>query len=70
METLHGATSLSFTNLVVNGNLNMNAGTSATITNLTAPSSDLDAATKKYVDDEISTLIGDAGAGLDTLWCG
>ena len=56
-----------FTNLVVNGNLNMNAGTSATITNLTAPSADLDAATKKYVDDEISTLIGDAGAGLDTL---
>ena len=45
----------------------MNAGTSATITNLTAPSHDLDAATKKYVDDEISTLIGDAGAGLDTL---
>ena len=36
-------------------------------TNLTAPSNDLDAATKKYVDDEISTLIGDAGAGLDTL---
>jgi len=56
-----------FTNLVVNGNLNMNAGTSATITNLTAPSADLDAATKKYVDDEISTLIGDAGTGLDTL---
>ena len=45
----------------------MNAGTSATITNLTAPSADLDAATKKYVDDEISTLVGDAGAGLNTL---
>jgi len=62
-----GSGTSTFTNLVVNGNLNMNAGTSATITNLTAPSSDLDAATKKYVDDEISTLIGDAGTGLDTL---
>jgi len=62
-----GSGTSTFTNVVVNGNLNMNAGTSATITNLTAPSSDLDAATKKYVDDEISTLIGDAGAGLDTL---
>jgi len=62
-----GSGTSTFTNLVVNGNLNMNAGTSATITNLTAPSSDLDAATKKYVDDEISTLVGDAGAGLDTL---
>ena len=59
--------SSSFNNVVVNGNLNMNAGTSATITNLTAPSADLDAATKKYVDDEISTLVGDAGAGLNTL---
>ena len=56
-----------FNDVVVNGTLNMNAGTTATITNLTAPSSDLDAATKKYVDDEISTLIGDAGTGLDTL---
>jgi len=62
-----GSGTSTFTNLVVNGNLNMNAGTSATITNLTAPSADLDAATKKYVDDEISGLIGDAGAGLDTL---
>jgi len=62
-----GSGTSTFTNVTVNGNLNMNAGTSATITNLTAPSADLDAATKKYVDDEISTLIGDAGAGLDTL---
>ena len=59
--------SSTFTDVVVNGTLNMNAGTSATITNLTAPSADLDAATKKYVDDEISTLVGDAGAGLNTL---
>jgi len=56
-----------FTNVTIDGTLNMNAGTSATIQNLTAPTNDLDAATKKYVDDEISTLIGDAGVGLDTL---
>ena len=56
-----------FTNVTIDGTLNMNAGTSATIQNLTAPTNDLDAATKKYVDDEISGLIGDAGAGLDTL---
>ena len=106
-----GSGTSTFTNLVVNGTLNMNAGTSATIQNLTAPTNDLDAATKKYADDlaalklnlsggtlsgtlnvgsnkitatytpsssadlttkayvdsEISTLIGDAGTGLDTL---
>ena len=59
--------SSSFNNVTIDGTLNMNAGTSATIQNLTAPTNDLDAATKKYVDDEISTLIGDAGAGLNTL---
>jgi hypothetical protein len=59
--------SSSFNNVTIDGTLNMNANTTATIQNLTAPTNDLDAATKKYVDDEISTLIGDAGAGLDTL---
>ena len=62
-----GSGTSTFTNVTIDGTLNMNAGTSATIQNLTAPTNDLDAATKKYVDDEISTLIGDAGAGLDTL---
>ena len=103
--------SSSFNNVTIDGTLNMNAGTTATIQNLTAPTNDLDAATKKYADDlaalklnlsggtlsgalnvgsnkvtatytpsastdlttkayvdsEISTLIGDAGTGLDTL---
>ena len=59
--------SSTFTNVVVNGTLNMNAGTTATIENLTAPTNANDAATKAYVDGEISTLIGDAGAGLNTL---
>ena len=59
--------SSTFTNVVVNGTLNMNAGTTATIQNLTAPTNANDAATKAYVDGEISTLVGDAGAGLNTL---
>jgi hypothetical protein len=62
-----GSGTSSFNNVTIDGTLNMNAGTTATIQNLTAPTNDLDAATKKYVDDEISTLIGDAGAGLNTL---
>ena len=45
----------------------MDAGTTATITNLTAPSSDLDAATKKYVDDEVAGLVDSAPGTLDTL---
>nr|BAR34566.1 tail fiber [uncultured Mediterranean phage uvMED] len=56
-----------FNDVVINGGLNMNAGSAATITNLTAPSSDLDAATKKYVDDEIINLIDGAPAALNTL---
>jgi hypothetical protein len=41
----------SFNDVTINGGLNMNAGTSATITNLTSPTSSGDAATKGYVDD-------------------
>jgi hypothetical protein len=59
--------SSSFNNVTIDGTLNMNAGTTATITNLTAPSSDLDAATKKYVDDEIAGLVDSAPGTLDTL---
>ena len=42
--------SSSFNDVVINGGLNMNAGTSATITNLTSPTNAGDAATKGYVD--------------------
>jgi hypothetical protein len=45
----------------------MNAGTTATITGLSNPSNATDAATKAYVDSEISNLIGGAGTALDTL---
>ena len=59
--------SSTFNDVIINGGLNMDAASAATITNLTAPSSDLDAATKKYVDDEISDLIDGAPAALNTL---
>jgi len=62
-----GSGTSSFTNVTINGSLNMNAGTSATITNLTAPSSDLDAATKLYVDTEVAGLVDSAPGTLNTL---
>lgn len=37
------------------------------IVNLTTPTADYDAATKKYVDDSITNLIGGAPGALDTL---
>ena len=40
----------SFNNVTINGGLDMNAGTAATITNLTSPTNSGDAATKGYVD--------------------
>jgi hypothetical protein len=59
--------SSTFNNVVIDGTLNMNAGTTATIQNLTAPQNDLDAATKKYVDDEVAGLVDSAPGTLDTL---
>ena len=59
--------SSSFNNVTIDGTLNMNAGTTATIQNLTAPTNDLDAATKKYVDDEVAGVLDAAPAALDTL---
>jgi hypothetical protein len=59
--------SSTFNNVTIDGTLNMNAGTTATIQNLTAPTNDLDAATKKYVDDEVAGVVSAAPAALDTL---
>jgi hypothetical protein len=56
-----------FNDVVINGGLNMNAGTSATITNLTTPVNAGDAATKGYVDTEVSNLVASAPGTLDTL---
>ena len=57
----------SFNDVTINGGLNMNAGTAATITNLTAPTNANDAATKSYVDTSISNLVASAPSTLDTL---
>ena len=57
----------SFNDVTINGGLNMNAGTAATITNLTSPTNSGDAATKGYVDTSISNLVASAPGVLDTL---
>ena len=59
--------SSTFNDVVINGTLNMDASTAATITNLTDPTNAQDAATKNYVDTEITNLIDGAPAALDTL---
>ena len=51
-------------NLVVNGTVDF---TDTALTNLAAPSSDTDAATKGYVDTQLTNLVGGAPAALDTL---
>jgi hypothetical protein len=56
-----------FNDVTINGGLNMDAGTSATITNLTSPTNAGDAATKGYVDTSISNLVASAPGVLDTL---
>ena len=57
----------SFQDVTVNGTLNMNAGTTATITNLTTPTNAGDAATKGYVDTSVANLVDSAPGTLDTL---
>jgi len=59
--------SSSFTDVVINGTLNMNAGTTATIENLSAPVNANDAATKTYVDTSIANLVDSSPSTLDTL---
>lgn len=56
-----------FTNVTINGTLDMNAGSAGTITGLPTPSNNSDAAPKSYVDTSISNLIGTAPSTLDTL---
>ena len=57
----------SFNDVTINGGLNMDASSAATITNLTAPTNSGDAATKGYVDTSISNLVASAPGVLDTL---
>ena len=62
-----GSGSSSFNNVTINGSLDMNAGTSATITGLSNPVQGSDAATKTYVDSAIAATVAAAPAALDTL---
>ena len=54
-------------NLIVTGKLDLDSSTTATITGLSAPTENTDAATKKYVDDSISNLVSNAPTLLNTL---
>ena len=56
-----------FNDVVIAGNLDMDSGSAATITNLTSPTNTGDAATKGYVDTQITNLINAAPTTLDTL---
>ena len=62
-----GSGTSSFTNVTINGSLDMNAGTASTITGLSNPVLGSDAATKTYVDAEVSAVIDAAPGALDTL---
>ena len=53
-----------FTNVTINGDLDMNAGTSATITNLASPTNTNDAATKGYVDTADATKLSLSGGTM------
>ena len=59
-----GSGTSTFNNLVINGTVDFNT---AVLTDLGSPSNSTDAATKGYVDTEITNLIGGAPGALDTL---
>jgi hypothetical protein len=56
-----------FNNVTVTGTLNMDAGTTGTIQNLSAPVNPNDAARKTDVDTAVANLVDTAPAALDTL---
>lgn len=59
--------SSTFNNVTINGTLDMDASSAATITNLPSPTNSGDAANKGYVDTQISNLVASAPSTLDTL---
>jgi hypothetical protein len=56
-----------FNDVTINGTLNMDAATTATITNLSTPVASGDAASKGYVDTQVANLVDSAPGTLDTL---
>jgi hypothetical protein len=56
-----------FVNVAISGTLDMDAGTTATVTNLATPVNNLDAATKGYVDTSLANLVDAAPNTLNTL---
>jgi len=62
-----GSGTSTFNHVTIGGSLDMDAGTSATITGLSTPVQASDAATKSYVDTAVANLIDNAPANLDTL---
>jgi hypothetical protein len=59
--------SSTFNNVTINGTLDMDAASSATITNLPNPTNSGDAANKAYVDSAVAAVVDGAPAALDTL---
>jgi len=59
-----GSGTSTFNNLVINGTVDFNT---AVLTDLGSPSNATDAATKGYVDTQVTNLVGGAPGALDTL---
>lgn len=53
-----------FNNVTINGNLDMDAGSSGTITNLPNPTNSGDAANKAYVDSQVATRLALTGGTM------
>jgi hypothetical protein len=59
--------SSTFNNVTINGTLDMDAASAATITNLPTPTNSGDAANKAYVDAQVAAVVDSAPGALDTL---